>query len=300
MLILRESVGNPDYRSMARRAGCAPSTLSTAAAGRRFPTLEATLAFVRACRGDQSAQAEWARRWHAVKKELSEGAAAPASPAATAPGTAPRPAPNPPEPDLPPSPDAVPVSGGRRRPRRLVRAVAASCVALAATAGALAVARDDGHRTPHRSSGTRTGTSTGTGGTVVDEVPVRRRGTLQLVPDQVVDLDSTARGWGVTGDPGPPSADVEFESARALTGLRNADMAVLPPGKAGTFTDCADEQDYGVKLAASGIVTGRVLCDITSDDLVAMLRITGVRKDEAGAPDRVSFRVVVWNRRHLD
>ncbi|WP_316777344.1 hypothetical protein [Streptomyces sasae] len=294
-------MGNPDYRSMARRAGCAPSTLSTAAAGRRFPTLEATLAFVRACRGDQSAQAEWARRWQAVKKELSEDSAPPASPAATAPDTEPRPAPHAPEPNLPPSPDAVPASSGRR-PRRLVRAVAASCVVLAATAGALAVARDDGHQPTHRPSGAGTSTGTGadTGGTVVDEVPVRRQGTLQLVPDQVVDLDSMARGWGVTGDPGPPSADVEFESGRALTGLRNADMAVLPPGKAGTFTNCADEQDYGVKLAASAIRTGRVLCDITSDDLVAMLRVTGVRKDETGAPDRVSFRVVVWNRRHLD
>jgi WD40 repeat protein/energy-coupling factor transporter ATP-binding protein EcfA2 len=60
---LRREAGNPGYRELARRAHYSPTTLSEAAAGRRLPTLDVTVAYVRACDGDV---AEWEARWRAV------------------------------------------------------------------------------------------------------------------------------------------------------------------------------------------------------------------------------------------
>ncbi|MFF0387880.1 helix-turn-helix domain-containing protein [Kitasatospora sp. NPDC004615] len=66
---LRESVGNPTYRSLARVAGFSATTLSDAAAGLRRPSLEVTLAFVGACQGDEE---DWRRRWHRLEAELTD------------------------------------------------------------------------------------------------------------------------------------------------------------------------------------------------------------------------------------
>ncbi|MFJ1791341.1 helix-turn-helix domain-containing protein [Kitasatospora griseola] len=66
---LRESAGNPTYRSLARIAGFSATTLSDAAAGLRRPSLEVTLAFVGACRGDED---DWRRRWHRLEAELTD------------------------------------------------------------------------------------------------------------------------------------------------------------------------------------------------------------------------------------
>src|SRR5450631_546024 len=57
---LREEAGRPTYRTMAAVTNYSAAALSRAAAGERFPTLEAMLAFVCACGGDEQ---EWRLRW---------------------------------------------------------------------------------------------------------------------------------------------------------------------------------------------------------------------------------------------
>ena len=49
---LREDAGRPTYAALARRTHRSPSTLSEAAGGRKFPSLDTTLAYVRALGGD--------------------------------------------------------------------------------------------------------------------------------------------------------------------------------------------------------------------------------------------------------
>jgi hypothetical protein len=61
---LREEAGAPSLREMARTAHYSHTALSSVTAGGRLPSLELTLAFVRACRGDEEA---WRRRWQQVR-----------------------------------------------------------------------------------------------------------------------------------------------------------------------------------------------------------------------------------------
>ncbi|WP_410600824.1 helix-turn-helix domain-containing protein [Amycolatopsis sp. lyj-90] len=68
---VRENAGGPSYRELARRAHYSSTTLSDAAGGRRLPSLEVTLAYVRACGGDVE---RWERRWRSVAAELTEPA----------------------------------------------------------------------------------------------------------------------------------------------------------------------------------------------------------------------------------
>ncbi|WP_143734448.1 helix-turn-helix domain-containing protein [Microbispora rosea] len=75
---LREDAGSPTYRALSERAHYSATVLSRAAGGRVFPSLEVTLAFVRACGGDEDA---WARRWHRVSEEISGRAEEPPVPA---------------------------------------------------------------------------------------------------------------------------------------------------------------------------------------------------------------------------
>ncbi|SDG06313.1 Helix-turn-helix domain-containing protein [Lentzea fradiae] len=51
------------YRELARRTGCARSTLHDALTGRRFPRLDTVLAIARACGGDIT---RWRLRWVAA------------------------------------------------------------------------------------------------------------------------------------------------------------------------------------------------------------------------------------------
>ncbi|RDI30890.1 nSTAND1 domain-containing NTPase [Lentzea flaviverrucosa] len=60
---LRADAGTPTYRELARRAHFSVTTLSDAAGGRKVPGLDVTLAYVRACGGDEQT---WAQRWHEV------------------------------------------------------------------------------------------------------------------------------------------------------------------------------------------------------------------------------------------
>jgi hypothetical protein len=64
--MLRHRAGNPSYRELARKALFSPSVLSSAADGRRLPTLAVTLAFVSACGGDLVA---WERRWREIAEQ---------------------------------------------------------------------------------------------------------------------------------------------------------------------------------------------------------------------------------------
>jgi WD40 repeat protein len=64
---LRQDAGGPSYRELGKRAGYSATTLAEAAGGRRFPSLEVTLAYVRACDGDAEL---WERRWHSLAAEL--------------------------------------------------------------------------------------------------------------------------------------------------------------------------------------------------------------------------------------
>ncbi|QXJ21795.1 hypothetical protein AGRA3207_002689 [Actinomadura graeca] len=57
---LREQAGSPTYRDLARDAHYGIATLSSAAAGRQLPSLAVTLAYVRACGGDER---EWKLIW---------------------------------------------------------------------------------------------------------------------------------------------------------------------------------------------------------------------------------------------
>jgi transcriptional regulator with XRE-family HTH domain len=55
------------YRELARRTGCARSTLNDALTGRRFPRLDTVLAIVAACGGDI---AGWRERWVAAGRRV--------------------------------------------------------------------------------------------------------------------------------------------------------------------------------------------------------------------------------------
>lgn len=64
---LRGRAGKPSYRDMARTALFSPSVLSSAANGRRLPTLQVTLAYVRSCGGNC---ADWEHRWRALARQM--------------------------------------------------------------------------------------------------------------------------------------------------------------------------------------------------------------------------------------
>jgi WD40 repeat protein/transcriptional regulator with XRE-family HTH domain len=67
---LRQAAGAPGYRELARLAHYSATTLAQAARGDALPSLAVTLAYVRACGGDE---AEWKARWRAVHAELGSG-----------------------------------------------------------------------------------------------------------------------------------------------------------------------------------------------------------------------------------
>ncbi|MDX3661243.1 hypothetical protein PV646_28395 [Streptomyces sp. ID05-26A] len=70
--LLRTKAGTPSYRDMGSTAHYSATTLSEAANGRKLPSLAVTLAFVRACDGDD---VEWEQRWHSIAASLNENSA---------------------------------------------------------------------------------------------------------------------------------------------------------------------------------------------------------------------------------
>lgn len=71
---LRREAGTPSYRTLSQRARYAPSMLSSAASGFALPSLQVTLAFVRACGGDPQT---WTQSWHAVAAAVRRGGPTP-------------------------------------------------------------------------------------------------------------------------------------------------------------------------------------------------------------------------------
>ncbi|ANS68197.1 WD-40 repeat-containing protein [Streptomyces lincolnensis] len=69
---LRQEAGGVTYRELARRAHFSVTALSQAAAGEQLPSLQVTLAYVRACDGDEP---EWERRWQETEREVREATA---------------------------------------------------------------------------------------------------------------------------------------------------------------------------------------------------------------------------------
>ncbi|WP_433272108.1 hypothetical protein ACQPZF_15390 [Actinosynnema sp. CS-041913] len=66
---MRDKAGRPTYRELSARAHYSEATLSQAAAGRKLPSLAVTLAYVRACDGEEE---PWRERWQEVADELAE------------------------------------------------------------------------------------------------------------------------------------------------------------------------------------------------------------------------------------
>ena len=64
--LLRAAADNPPYHLMAKVCHYSKASLSAAAGGNRLPTLDVTLAYVRACGGDIE---EWRARWIAAQAE---------------------------------------------------------------------------------------------------------------------------------------------------------------------------------------------------------------------------------------
>ncbi|WP_439658175.1 nSTAND1 domain-containing NTPase [Lentzea sp. HUAS TT2] len=73
---LREKAGSPGYRDLGKLSHYSASTLADAARGQRLPSLAVTLAFVRACGGDEEV---WEERWREI------GEAEPQQPGADSP-----------------------------------------------------------------------------------------------------------------------------------------------------------------------------------------------------------------------
>ncbi|MFF9203813.1 helix-turn-helix domain-containing protein [Streptomyces sp. NPDC014986] len=73
---LREQAGRPTYRDLARHAHYSIATLSSAAAGRQLPSLAVTLAYVRACGGDE-------REWELIWRRTADACAGAPAAAAT-------------------------------------------------------------------------------------------------------------------------------------------------------------------------------------------------------------------------
>jgi hypothetical protein len=123
-----------------------------------------------------------------------------------------------------------------------------------------------------------------------------RQGSLALSPGDGADLDSLAPDWAVSPS-ASANADVRFDAAhRGPTGVGHGRLTLLPSGDAAGFTACADTEGYRSTqdLAASDVVVGRVLCDLTSQQRVASLRITAVHRDSDSRPDELTFAVLVW------
>lgn len=64
---LREAAGQPSLRKMAKNAHYSHTTLAGVLSGGRLPSQELTLAFVRACGGDEDV---WRARWHETNASI--------------------------------------------------------------------------------------------------------------------------------------------------------------------------------------------------------------------------------------
>ena len=82
---LRCASGAPSYAQLAKASGVPRSTLYDALRGDRMPSLEVTLAVVRACDGDENA---WRQRWTSVRHGLDTASEPPSDAAGRTPNAA--------------------------------------------------------------------------------------------------------------------------------------------------------------------------------------------------------------------
>ncbi|TCO62273.1 helix-turn-helix domain-containing protein [Actinocrispum wychmicini] len=71
---LRQKAGSPGYRQLAKSAHYSVATLADAAGGRKLPSLAVTLAYVRACGGDDR---QWEAKWRSLAVEQPPARSAP-------------------------------------------------------------------------------------------------------------------------------------------------------------------------------------------------------------------------------
>ncbi len=298
---LDEARGGRTFESMSRqlsRAGTpvAVATLSAAARGQRLPTWATVEAFARACGQDPAA---WRTRWEQ---------------AADTRGRAPRPTPasspaTPPPVDGPPAehPAAAAQAPVRARRARLWAAIGAGGAAVAVAAVLAAGLGTGTHGTAHaKTPATHQApphASTPASAPAATAAPDARRraGPLVLPAGQVADLDSLAPDWHQESAPGSAVADIEFTSTyHSLTGGQgDSNLGILPPGSTGTRKECSLLQNTGIVVHTAQIRPGLMICALTNDHHIALLRITDVH--QAGAqPDTITFQVIVWTKPHHD
>ncbi len=134
---------NLTYRQLSERARYSYSVLSTAAAGRILPTLEVTLAYVGACKGDVH---EWEERWKSVA-EVMRATTTSSAPSVGAVDTESGSLPDSVDTQAAPlnaAPTALIKRDARRHTVRRARLVSAAVLSITAIAGTVAVLDNSG------------------------------------------------------------------------------------------------------------------------------------------------------------
>ncbi|MDQ1653303.1 MAG: hypothetical protein QOI35_2503 [Cryptosporangiaceae bacterium] len=146
---LRGEAGNPTYRALAKSAGFSATTLSEAAAGRRRPSLDVTLAYAMACGGGE---ADWRERWLALgaipEPAATPSAVAEAEPAGSGAGVGEEPVAD---------PARMPAMPSGRRVPRWAMVAGVTLVAAGVLAGTTAALWPASDRTPAASPPQRPG-----------------------------------------------------------------------------------------------------------------------------------------------
>ncbi|WP_026416364.1 helix-turn-helix domain-containing protein [Actinomadura oligospora] len=153
-----------------------------------------------------------------------------------------------------------------------------------------------GHTPPSGAPGPGPGGDGNGGDGGSGDQPVRRTGTVVMVPgsSHEIDLDSLAPTW-TTSAARSRVNDLEFRIAdRRLTAVDPAVVANLPAGSTGTWHQCATQQVYTENGRPE---TGALMCVITSERRYALLHVTSVHHTD-GQPDRIALDIKVWEPRN--
>jgi hypothetical protein len=244
---LREENGNPTYREMAQRAHYSASTLARAASGSSLPGRDLTLAYVRACGGDE---AEWARRWDDAAAQLGEDI----QPAEDRPDDAAEPGHAGPGRPSPPARGPVHAAGRslrlapawlRRAPRR--PAVISGFGIVAAVAGLAIAMLPGGHRpgsshppaahSVYRDGDDPLATGCNQDTRTLDQVPVFLPGGAKFGTLLLRHSPSCAMSWGSVWGPDPHLYRVFIIARRPADGAEAPSSWALntPPGSYGNM-----------------------------------------------------------------
>jgi len=113
-----------------------------------------------------------------------------------------------------------------------------------------------------------------------------------------IDLDSLRPDWGHERAPRDNPQDLEFTlTDRSLTRIDQANLAVVPPGHAGSRKECGRLQAYGSELAKSEIRPGIWFCVITDQHRYALGFIMSTEHDLSGQLVSVFLKLIVWQPR---